>query len=117
MTPDQRQAIVHARTADYNNVMRTTLFTFLGIGAVLYLGDGRFSMPLIVLAVVTTAYGVLAGGTALDDINALKGDMDEETASTSYGGGVMGRDVLMLKMISAGCVGLIGLACVLGILI
>ncbi len=117
MTPDQRQAIVHARTADYNNIMRTTLFTFLGIGGVLYLGDGSFSMPLIALAVVTTAFGVLAGGTALDDINALKGDMDEETSNTSYGGGVMARDILLLKMISAGCVSLIGLACVLGILI
>lgn len=32
MNSDQRQAIVHARSTDYNNIMRTTLFTFLGIG-------------------------------------------------------------------------------------
>lgn len=117
MTPEQRQAIVHARTADYNNIMRTTLFTFLGIGAVLHLGADIYSAPLLVLSIVTTAYGVLAGGTALDDINNLKADMSDETAATGYGTGVMARDILMLKNISAGCVGLIGLACVLAVLI
>ena len=117
MTPDQRQKIVHARTTDYNNVMRTTLFTFLGIGAVLHLGDGAYSAPLMVLSIVITAYGVLAGGTALDDLKALQGDLDDDTASTNYGGGVAKRDIGMLKNISSGCVGIVGLACVLAILI
>lgn len=117
MTPDQRQAIVHARTADYNNIMRTTLFAFFGIGAVLHLGDGSYSAPLLVLSIVITAYGVLAGGTALDDLNALKGDLDDETSGTNYGTGVAGRDIAMLKNISTGCVAITGLACVLAILI
>ncbi len=117
MTPDQRQAIVHARTADYNNIMRTTLFVFFGIGAALHLGDGSYSAPLLVLSIVITAYGVLAGGTALDDLNALKGDLDDEMSGTTYGTGVANRDILMLKNISAGCVAVTGLACVLAILI
>ena len=117
MTPDQRQAIVHARSRDYNNIMRTTLFTFLGIGGVLHLGADGYSAPLLVLSIAITAYGVLAGGVALDDINALKGDMDEATAETQYGKGVAGRDIEKLKMISAGLVGLVGLACVLAVLI
>ena len=115
MTPEHRQQIVHARTADYAIIMRTTLFAFLGIGAVLHFGDG-FSLPLLVLTLVVTAYGVLAGSTALDDINNLKADMTEEFSATGYGSGVAKRDVLMLKTISAGCVGLVGLACVLGII-
>jgi len=116
MTPEFRQSIVQSRTHDYNNIMRTTLFAFLGIAAVLFLGDGGFSLPLLVLTLVVTAYGVLAGGTALEDIHNLKGDLTEEAAATSYGGGVAERDVLMLKTISAGCIGAVGLACVLGII-
>lgn len=117
MTSDQRQSIVHARTADYNNIMRTTLFTFLGIGFALHLGNDDYSAPLLVLSLTITAYGVLAGGTALDDINHLKSDMDEDFAATSYGTGVANRDIEKLKMISAGCVGITGLACVLAVLI
>ncbi len=117
MTPELRQSIVKARTADYVNIMRTTLFTFLGIGAVLHLGNDDYSAPLMVLSIVITAYGVLAGGVALDDLNNLKGDVDDETAGTSYGSGVASRDILMLKNISSGCVALTGLACVLAILI
>ncbi len=117
MTPELRQSIVKSRSADYNNIMRTTLFSFLGIGAVLHLGNDDYSAPLLVLSLVITAYGVLAGGTALDDINNLKGDMDDDSAATNYGGGVASRDIPMLKNISAGCVALTGLACVLAILI
>lgn len=117
MTPDHRQSIVRSRTNDYNNIMRTTLFSFLGIGAVLHLGDDSYSAPLLILSIVVTAYGVLAGGTALEDINNLKGDMDDDTTATSYGSGVASRDVLMLKNISAGCIALAGLACVLAVLI
>lgn len=117
MNSDQRQAIVHARSADYNNIMRTTLFTFLGIGFALHIGDGSYSAPLLVLSLTITAYGILAGGTALDDLNALKADLDDEMGATSYGTLVSNRDIPMLKNISSACVGLTGLACVLGILI
>lgn len=117
MTPEQRQTIVQARSRDYNNIMRTTLFTFLGIGAVLHLGGGGYSAPLLVLSIAITTYGALAGGVALDDINALKSDMDEAMAETNYGKGVIARDINRLKLISAGLVGLLGLACVLAILI
>ena len=117
MTPEQRQQIVQSRTADYNNIMRTTLFTFLGIGAFLHLGDGSYSAPLLVLSIVISAYGILAGGTALDDLIALRDDMDEAMSGTNYGGVVGARDIPMLKNISSACIGLTGLACVLSILL
>lgn len=117
MNSEQRQSIVQSRSSDYNNIMRTTLFTFLGIGFALHIGDDSYSAPLLVLSLTITAYGILAGGTALDDLNALKNDLDDEMASTNYGTLVSNRDIPMLKMISSACVGITGLACVLAILI
>ena len=81
-----------------------------------FLRHVRESSPETVV-VMMTAYGVLAGGVALDDIIALRDDMDEGVAGTAYGAGVKARDLPMLKMISAGLLGLIGLAEVLAILI
>lgn len=116
MTPEMRQSIVHARTGEYSNIMRTTVFTFLGIAAVLHLGPDTLSLPLLLLTVITTAFGVLAGGTALDDINNLKADMTPEFEETSYGMGVASRDVPSLKLISSLLIGLTGLAMILAIL-
>ncbi|NNE79598.1 MAG: hypothetical protein HKN18_04920 [Silicimonas sp.] len=116
MTEDQRLQILIARTGDYFGIMRTTLFVLLGIGIALHFGDG-YSAPLMVLAIAITAYGVLAGGTALDDIIAIREDMPEATANTAYGRGVAARNIPMLKAISAGLIGLAGLAAVLGVLI
>lgn len=116
MTEDQRIKVLTSRSRDYFGIMRTTLFVFLGIGAVLHLGEG-YSAPLIMLAIATTAYGVLAGGTAIDDIIALRDGMPEETASTPYGQMVKARNLAGLKMISAVLITLSGLAAVLGVLI
>lgn len=110
MTPEIRNAIVIARSENYFNIMRTTIFTFLGIAAVIEFGPGGFSLPLTVLVIATIAFGVLAGGTALDDIIALRGDMDDKMAKTNYGKGINARNIPALKMISAGLLGLIGLA-------
>lgn len=116
MTPELRQTIVHARTAEYSGIMRTTLFTFLGISAILHFGPNVWSLPLLLLTVTVTAFGILAGGTALDDINNLRADMDPELADTSYGMGVASRDVPKLKLISSILIGLTGLALLLVIL-
>ncbi|MBT8416121.1 MAG: hypothetical protein HKO05_11020 [Erythrobacter sp.] len=116
MTEDQRQRILIARTGDYFGVMRTTLFVLLGIGAALHFGDG-YSATLLVLAVAVTAFGILAGGTALDDIIALRDDMPDDMTGTSYGAGVKARNLPALKMVSAVLVGLTGLAAVLAVLI
>ncbi|NNE86583.1 MAG: hypothetical protein HKN27_00780 [Silicimonas sp.] len=116
MSPELRQTIVHARTREYSNIMRTTVFAFIGIAAVLHLGPDTFSIALVLLTATVTAFGVLAGGTALDDINNLKGDMTPEMAETTYGSGVARRDLVALKLISTIMIGLTGLALLLGIL-
>ncbi len=117
MTPELRQTIVHARTAEYSGIMRTVIFAFAVIGGVLHFGPGDYSAPLMVLSITVTAYGVLAGGAALDDVHNLKADMSDEFQATGYGAGVMARDILRLKLASNVLVGLTGLASVLAILL
>jgi len=116
MTEDQRIQMLISRTGDYFGIMRTTLLVLLGIGIALHFGDG-YSAPLMVLSIAITAYGILAGGVALDDIIAIREDMPADTASTAYGRGVAARNIPMLKTISAGLIGLTGLAAVLAVLI
>ena len=115
MSPELRQTIVHARTAEYSGIMRTVIFAFAVIGAALHFGPGDYSAPLMVLTLTVTAYGVLAGGSALDDIHALKSDMTDDFKATTYGVGVLARDILKLKLASSVMLGLTGLAVVLAI--
>ena len=69
------------------------------------------------LTVAVTAYGILAGGVALDDIIALRDDMPDDMVSTTYGAAVRARNIPALKMVSAVLIGLSGLAAVLAVLI
>ena len=117
MTPEMRTKVLISRSGDYFGIMRTTMYVFLGIGAAVHFGPDVYSAPLFVLTVAVTVYGILAGGVALDDIIALRDDMDDETAATTYGATVRARNIPMLKMISATLLGLVGLAEVLVILI
>ena len=117
MTPDVRTKLLISRTSGYYTIMLTTMFVLTATAAVIELGDGGYSAPLMCLVIAATAYGVLAGGSALDDMINLREDMDEATASTAYGKGVNARNLPMLKIISSALVGLIGLAELLAILI
>ena len=58
---------------------------------------------------VNDRYTQLTGFT-LDDLNALKDDMDDEMGATKYGGVVKSRNINALKMISTVLIALIGLA-------
>ena len=117
MTPEHRTQILIARTADYYGIMRTTIFTFLGLAALLHLGPDTWSLPIAALVIATTAYGILAGGTALDDIINLRADMDDTMSETSYGVGVKARDLPTLKLISSALLGLIGVAELLAVIL
>ena len=110
MTQDQRMQMLIARTRNYADIMRTTIFTLFGISAVIHLGDGSYSAPLTVLIVAATLYGILAGGVAIDDIMALRDDMDDATAETAYGKLVKGRNIAGLKMTSTVLLVLVGFA-------
>ena len=110
MTPELRAKIAMGRSADYFGVMRTVLFGFLGVAAVIEFGADGYSAPLTMLVVTLSIYGVLAGGVALDDLNALKADLDEDMLKTNYGKGLTARNVSALKIMSSILVGLTGVA-------
>lgn len=110
MTPELRNDIVMSRVSNYNNIMRTTLFIFAAIAAVLHFGADTISLPLTMLVITVTAFGILAGNTALDDLITLRDDMEDDMANTAYGRGIMARNIPALKMISTALIGLTGLA-------
>ncbi|SLN39256.1 hypothetical protein PEL8287_01931 [Roseovarius litorisediminis] len=110
MTPEFRQTIVQGRINNYYEIMRTSIFTFTGLAAIIQLGPDGYSAPLTMLVVAVTAYAILAGGTALDDVINLAEDMDDDMAQSAYGKGVKARNIPMLKMISSGLMALIGVA-------
>ena len=99
-----------ARGGDYFGIMRTTIFTLAAIAAIIELGSGGYSAPLTTLVIAAVGYGILAGGSALDDIRNLRDDMDDKIAATAYGKGSATLNIPALKMISAGLLGLVGLA-------
>lgn len=110
MTPELRSKITMSRIDQYSGIMRTTIFTQAGLAAIIELGPDGYSAPLTMLVIATTAYGILAGGTALDDVVNLREDMDEDMAQSSYGKGVNARNIPALKLLSAVLLGLVGLA-------
>ncbi|MCY0149511.1 hypothetical protein OEG84_17805 [Hoeflea sp. G2-23] len=110
MTQDNRNYLSINRSAHYYDIMRTTVFAFVGIAAIIEFGPDGYSPALTMLVIVTAVYGIIAGGTAIDDIGSLRDDMDEETANTHFGKSLMARNLPALKMISAVLLGLAAVA-------
>jgi len=116
MTPTQRDYLAMERTSGYYKIMQTTVWAFVGLAAVIHLGPPGYSAPLITLVVAVTAYGILAGGSALTDMENLGKDMAPETAETNYGKGLLARNLGALKMASTILLALVGLAEIFAIL-
>ena len=110
MTPETRVQILISRSEQYYAIMRTTMFVFVAIAAIIEFGPGGYSAPLTCLVIAISAYGILAGGTALDDIINLRDDMDEAMAGSAYGAAVKARNIPMLKTVSSVLIGLVGVA-------
>ncbi len=110
MQSDLRMQLQIARTAQFGDIMRTSLFGLIGIAAVAAFGGDGADIPLAIVTVATTLFGVLGGGAALDDIAALRDDMDTATGTSVYGQKAKGRNLAALKAISAVLLGLSGLA-------
>ncbi len=116
MTPEIRTDLLIARINHLMSIMRTTIFTMAAIAAIIELGPDGYSAPLITLTIAATLYGILAGGAALDDMIALRGDMDEATANSNYGKAIAARNLPMLKTISTVLLAMVGLAEIAAIL-
>jgi len=110
MTPDQRNYLSMSRSDHYFAIMRTTMYVLAANAAFIHFGPDGYSAPLTMLAIIAGTYGILAGGVALDDINALREDMDDEMKATHLGRMLAARNIPGLKMISAVLIGLTALA-------
>lgn len=106
-----RTKISLARQTHYFQIMATSLLAFVLLAAVIGISDEAPDALLVMLTLAITAYGVLAGNTALDDITNLIADLDEDIAQTThFGRGIRSRNMSALKMASTGLISLSGLA-------
>jgi len=109
MTPEMRSQIADARLQNYHAIIRTVMFANVILIAVIQMGPNGYSAPMTMFSVALAAYGILAGGSSLDDVMALREDMDEKMAATAFGKALKARNTGMLKTISSV---LLGLVCV-----
>ncbi len=105
-----RGPIVRARLEDYYGTLRTTLFAFVGLAAIISFAPDGSPVMIVPLVIAVSAFGILAGNAALDDVEALREDMDDEMAGSAFGKMVSARNMTALKATSSGLVGLTGLA-------
>ncbi len=103
------------RLNHYYYILRTTIFAYVALAALIGFGAQGISLVLIVLVVSTAAFGILAGSTALADVENLRDDMDEATAQSNFGRGVRKHNMKALIMASNVFLGLIGLAEIIAI--
>ena len=91
-----------ARGSHYFSIMRTSIFAEVAVAAIIVLGDtSGHTFALQAIIVGLAIFAVLAGDTALKDIKNLVSDMDDETASSSYGKGAQATPYPALRAISA----------------
>jgi len=109
MTPENRMALQIARTAQFGDYMRTALIGQVALAGLIGFGVEGIEFALAAAVVAITLFGILAGGTALEDISALRSDMDEQTASSHYGKVAHGRNLNALKILSAVLLALVAL--------
>lgn len=111
-----RNSISMARLDHYYGIMRTCILGFAAIVAIIVFSDGAYSAPLAMLVIANTAFGILAGNTAITDVANLVKDLDDEAAKTHFGAGIAQRNMTVLRLASAVLVGLTGLAALVAIL-
>jgi len=104
-----------ARTGHYGDIMRTALFALTATAAIIGFGADGIAVPLTLLIIAITAFGAIGGATALDDVSALRDDMDEATGSSVYGQNAKTRNLGLLKTLTMVLIGATGLAQIIAV--
>ena len=89
-----------ARTSQFGDYMRTAVFGQIAITAIIGFGAEGIDFVLAAAVITVTLFGILAGGTALNDISALRSDMDEATGTSHYGKVAKTRNLGAFKMLT-----------------
>ena len=80
MELSERNKLVIARVENFNYILRTAMFVLLGTLALGVFAEGNAHIWALSATIIgATLYGILAGNTSLNDMAALREDMDEET--------------------------------------
>jgi hypothetical protein len=102
MDNETRTKTALGRGNHYFYTMRTVMFIYLGLAAILTLSNAaQFSLVIQVIAIAAAIYAVLAGDSALKDIANLRDDMDDVTKASNYGKGALKTPYLAFRAISA----------------
>ena len=100
MELSERNKLVIARVENFNYILRTAMLVLLGTLALCIFADGNAHIwPLSVTIIGAALYGILAGNTAINDMDALRNDMDEATKNTNYGVSVMSAPLPVFRVI------------------
>lgn len=100
MQQDLRMQLQIARTGQYGDIMRTTIFAQLALTAVIGFGALGVDLALAAAVIMVALFGALGGATALDDVSVLRDDMDDATGGSNYGQKVKARNLGLLKMLT-----------------
>ena len=100
MELSERNKLVIARVENFNYILRTAMFVLLGTLALGVFAEGNAHIWALSATIIGAAiYGMLAGNTALNDMSALREDMDEETKNTNYGVSVLSAPLPVFRVI------------------
>tara|TARA_B100000579_G_scaffold230626_1_gene189011 strand:- start:31 stop:387 length:357 start_codon:yes stop_codon:yes gene_type:complete len=100
MEISERNKLIIARVENFNYILRTAMLVLLGTLALCIFASGNTHIwPLSITIIGATLYGILAGNSAINDMVALRKDMDEETKNTNYGISVMSAPLPVFRVI------------------
>ena len=100
MELSERNKLVIARVENFNYILRTAMLILLGTLALSIFASGNAHIwPLSITIIGAALYGILAGNTAINDMDALRKDMDEETKNTNYGVSVLSAPLPVFRVI------------------
>ncbi len=100
MELSERNKLIIARVENFNYILRTAMLVLLGTLALCIFASGNAHIwPLSITIIGATVYGILAGNTAINDMDALRKDMDDETKKTNYGVSVMSAPLPVFRVI------------------
>ena len=100
MELSERNKLIIARVENFNYILRTAMFVLLGTLALCVFVEGNSHIWALSATIIgTSLYGMLAGNTALNDMAALREDMDEETKNTNYGVTVQSAPLPVFRII------------------
>jgi hypothetical protein len=96
----ERNKLIIARSENFNYILRTAMFVLLGTLALGIFAEGNSHIWALSASIIgATLYGILGGNAAINDLSALREDMDDETKKTNYGISVLSAPLPVFRAV------------------